>query len=113
MKCSKCGKENGAKTKFCTGCGSAIAVIAPSSVQNGSVSSKNKTTAGLLAIFLGGFGIHKFYLGYPVPGVIQIVATIISCGFLAPIGMIEGILYLTKSDEEFTHLYVDGRRQWF
>lgn len=84
--------------------------------------------AGLFGILLGGLGIHKFYLGYQQEGIIMILVTIlgggvgtfVSCGLLAPvlvvmpiIGMIEGILYLTKSDQEFADTYLTGRKPWF
>ncbi len=84
--------------------------------------------AGLLGILIGGLGIHKFYLGYQQEGVIMLlvtvlgggVGTMLTCGLLAPvfmvmpiIGMIEGILYLTKSDEEFANTYLVGRKPWF
>ncbi len=55
---------------------------------------KSKTTAGLLGIFLGGFGVHRFYLGYTTIGIIQIVVTIFTCGLGAWWGLIEGILIL-------------------
>ena len=77
----------------------------------------NKIPAGICGILLGGFGIHKFILGYTAPGLILLLATILTCGILWPIthilGLIEGIIYLTKSDEEFVRIYVDGRREWF
>jgi TM2 domain-containing membrane protein YozV len=72
-----------------------------------------KLVAGLLGIFLGGLGIHKFYLGYTKEGVIQIVITVVTCGFGSILGLIEGILYLTKSDDEFVSTYVVGRKGWF
>ena len=81
--------------------------------------SKSKVAAGLFAIFLGWLGIHKFYLGYTVPGVILLVAGLLGLVFFLPavtaaiIGIIEGILYLTKSDEEFHSAYVQGKRDWF
>ncbi len=56
--------------------------------------AKSKLVAGLLGIFLGGFGIQRFYLGYTQIGVIQIVVTILTCGLGAIWGFIEGILYL-------------------
>jgi TM2 domain-containing membrane protein YozV len=73
--------------------------------------SEKKLPAGLFAILLGGFGIHKFYLGYIGAGVIQIL---LNCFFGAGhiIGIIEGIIYLTKSDDEFDAIYVRGRREW-
>ena len=72
-----------------------------------------KLIAGLLGIFLGGLGIHKFYLGYTKEGIIQIVVTAVTCGFGSILGLIEGILYLTKSDDEFVATYVVGRKGWF
>ena len=81
--------------------------------------------AGILAIFLGWAGIHKFILGYQKEGIILLVVSII--GFVlscigigvfmvwatALIGLIEGIIYLTKSDEEFYNTYQVSRRPWF
>lgn len=72
-----------------------------------------KILAGLLALFLGGFGVHKFVLGYTQEGIIQIVITILTCGIAQIIGFIEGIIYLTKSDEEFYQTYQVGRKPWF
>jgi len=86
--------------------------------------SKDKTVAGLLAIFLGGLGIHKFYLGFTGPGLVYLLVNTV--GFLVTwmvlfipniilgtLALIEGIIYLTKSDEEFEQLYVVQRKQWF
>lgn len=74
--------------------------------------SKSKTTAGILAILLGGLGIHKFYLGYTGVGILHILL-IFLCGISALIALIEGIIYLTKSDEEFDALYVRGNKSLF
>ena len=86
--------------------------------------SKSKVAAGLLAIFLGGLGIHKFYLGFTGPGLVYLltntigwVVTVFLLGLpniaLGVIALIEGIIYLTKSDEEFEQTYVIGKKQWF
>ncbi|MEL4306607.1 TM2 domain-containing protein [Joostella sp. CR20] len=76
-----------------------------------------KIVAGLLAILLGTFGIHKFILGYQKEGIIMLLCSVLSCGILAPIiyiiGIIEGIIYLTKSDAEFYNTYQVGRKPWF
>ncbi len=72
-----------------------------------------KVLAGILGIFLGGFGIHKFILGYTKEGIIQIVLTFITCGFASLVGLIEGIIYLTKSDEEFYETYQKNKKPWF
>ncbi|WP_394265348.1 TM2 domain-containing protein [Bergeyella zoohelcum] len=60
--------------------------------------------AGVLALLIGPLGVHKFVLGYQKEGIIQIVATIFTCGVAGIIPFIEGIMYLTKSDEEFFKL---------
>lgn len=72
-----------------------------------------KVLAGILAILLGGFGVHKFILGYTQEGIIQLVITVVTCGIGSIIGLIEGIIYLTKSDEEFYQTYQVGKRGWF
>ena len=68
---------------------------------------QKKLVAGILAILLGGFGIHKFYLGYITAGVVQLILSFL-CGIGGIIGLIEGIIYLTKSDDEFEAVYVNG-----
>ncbi len=72
-----------------------------------------KMVAGILGILLGGFGIHKFYLGYSKEGIIQIVLTFVTCGAAGLVGLIEGIIYLMKTDEEFVATYITGRKGWF
>lgn len=73
--------------------------------------SEKKLVAGLLGILLGGLGIHKFYLGYTKEGVIQLILGFLCIGSV--IGLIEGIIYLTKSDQDFVATYVNGRKGWF
>jgi TM2 domain-containing membrane protein YozV len=73
-----------------------------------------KLVAGILAILLGGIGIHKFYLGYTTPGIILLIAGLCTLGMITPlIGLIEGIIYLTKSDEDFIQTYQVGKKEWF
>lgn len=72
-----------------------------------------KIVAGILGIVAGGFGIHKFILGYTTEGIIQIVLTFITCGIGSIIGLVEGIIYLTKSDEEFVRTYIQNKKGWF
>lgn len=77
--------------------------------------SEKKLIAGILgvsSIIWGGFGVHKFYLGYTKEGIIQLILTL-ACGIGAIIGLIEGIIYLTKTDEEFDATYVTGQKPWF
>jgi TM2 domain-containing membrane protein YozV len=79
--------------------------------------ASNKIPAGVCGILLGGFGVHKFILGYTGPGLILLLVTLLTCGAAWPvthiIGLVEGIIYLCKSDEEFVRIYVDGRKEWF
>ena len=55
---------------------------------------KSKIAAGLLGIFLGGFGVHNFYLGFTTRAIIQIVVSLVTCGIGSWWGVIEGILIL-------------------
>ena len=75
--------------------------------------AEKKIVAGILGILLGGLGIHKFYLGYTKEGIIQIIVTLFTCGIGSIIGLIEGIIYLTKSDEQFVATYITGKKGWF
>ena len=89
------------------------------------IMNNKKVLAGILAIIVGQLGIHKFILGYNKEGGILlglwIVGVILSCigigvlllWALALIGLIEGIIYLTKSDEEFYNTYQAGKEPWF
>lgn len=79
-----------------------------------------KIAAVLLAFFLGGFGMHKFYMGYKKEGLIMLLCFLL--GFLllgipsAIVGLIafvEFIVYLIKSDEDFDKIYVQGNKGWF
>ena len=80
-------------------------------------SPKSKVAAGVLGIVLGGLGIHKFYLGYTVPGVIMLLISVLTLGMLAivpaVIGIVEGIMYLTMDDAQFYNTYVVGKKEWF
>ena len=73
-----------------------------------------RIAAGLLAIILGPFGIHKFLLGYTKTGIFWLFLSLISFGAITGLlGLIEGIIYLTKSDDEFYRTYQIGRKLWF
>lgn len=97
---------------------------------------KSKWVAGLTAIFLGCYGVHKFYLGYAAQGAIMLAVTLglaLPVSFIARalgsvalmkligllqfipilIGVAEGVIYLIKSEEDFQRIYVAGRREWF
>jgi TM2 domain-containing membrane protein YozV len=86
-----------------------------------------KIAAGICGIVLGGLGIHKFVLGYQQEGIIMLsvylislIIAVVTCGIGTPlvlvttvIGIIEGIIYLTKSDEEFVQTYILNKKAWF
>ncbi len=99
--CPTCGAPRGAGTNYCPVCTAQThpqAVVCPncgSSLRD--PQAKSKLVAGLLGIFLGGFGVHRFYLGYTKLGIIQIVVTIGTCGIGSLWGLVEGILILTGS----------------
>lgn len=79
--------------------------------------SSKKVPAGVCGILLGALGVHKFVLGYTAQGLIMLLTTLFTCGLAGIvwgiIGLIEGIIYLTKSDDEFAATYVVGKRGWF
>jgi TM2 domain-containing membrane protein YozV len=83
--------------------------------------SNRKLAAGLTGVFLGAFGVHKFVLGYTRPAVIMLVVSLagglVTCGVasfvIGVIGLIEGIIYLTKTNAEFQATYLDATKEWF
>ncbi|MFB6229315.1 MAG: NINE protein [Halobacteriales archaeon] len=105
------GEERTVEEKYCTSCGAILNADAEMCPECGveqtvGADEKEKLVAGLLAILLGGLGVHKFYLGDTKMGVLYL------CFFWtaipAIVGLIEGILYLTKSDAEFQRQYVNS-----
>ena len=84
---------------------------------NQSEANQKKILCGILAILFGAFGIHKFILGYTGAGLIMLLVTVLTLGILGIvmniIGIIEGIMYLTKSDEDFYNTYMVNRKEWF
>ena len=104
--CPNCGTVRGVGNNFCPNCGSKVdpgaafcgtcgMQFAQPVMQQGA--AKSKLAAGLLGIFLGGWGVHNFYLGFTTKGVIQILLTVFTCGIAALWGFIEGILILAGS----------------
>ena len=79
--------------------------------------AEKKIAAGICGILLGALGIHKFILGYTGAGIIMLLVSVLTIGIASPImgliGLIEGILYLTKSDEDFVRTYVQNKKTWF
>ncbi len=79
--------------------------------------ASKKVAAGICGILLGSLGIHKFVLGYTTEGLVMLLVTVLTCGLggfvMGIIGLIEGIIYLTKSDDEFVNTYVRNKKGWF
>jgi TM2 domain-containing membrane protein YozV len=80
--------------------------------------ANKKMVAGLLAILIGSLGIHKFYLGMNTAGIIMLLVSLVGCVVggsvvMGIIALVEGILYLTKSDEDFYQTYIVDQKQWF
>ena len=101
-------KTKAADEKFCESCGEAVkikAVVCPKCgvPQKRNLAEKNKVVAGLLGIFLGGFGAHKFYLGKVGMGFLYLVFTWTGIPWI--IGFIEGIMYLSMKEEKFAEKY--------
>ena len=104
----------------------AISIYLDRGTTPSSVGEKSKVVAGVLAILLGVLGVHKFYLGYSGQGALLLVLFILGIPLmflfgigiivwivLGIIGLVEGIIYLTKPDIEFEETYVKGRKPWF
>ena len=76
-----------------------------------------RVVSGILGILLGSLGVHKFVLGHQTEGIIMLLITVLTCGIggglTGLIGLIEGIIYLTKSDEEFYQMYQVNEKKWF
>jgi TM2 domain-containing membrane protein YozV len=76
-----------------------------------------KLPAGICGILLGGLGIHKFILGKSQSGLIMLLVTVLTCGIggaiIGIIGLVEGIIYLTKSDQDFYQTYYVQGKDWF
>jgi TM2 domain-containing membrane protein YozV len=78
--------------------------------------AEKKIVAGILGILVGGLGIHKFYLGYQTEGLIMLLITLLTCGtggaIMGIIGLIEGIIYITKTDDDFVNTYITNKKGW-
>ncbi|MBO7722912.1 MAG: zinc ribbon domain-containing protein [Thermoguttaceae bacterium] len=129
--CMKCGASPVGHRKFCRRCGTALnpeqivcvkcgAGVLPARNRTGGYGGpgyggsvggepKNKLAAGLLAIFLGWIGVHKFYMGSWGWGMVFLAVVFLTGGFLGLVtgicGLVEGILYLTMSQKEFEEKY--------
>jgi len=100
--CSNCGSIINARAEICPNCG-VRQLPAPGIIGPSTPGGRNRVAAALFALLLGGVGIHKFYLGRVAQGIIYLLFfwTFIP----AIVGFVEGIIYLTMSDQEFEKKY--------
>ncbi|HJP94496.1 MAG TPA: NINE protein [Pyrinomonadaceae bacterium] len=126
--CTKCGAVNDDTAQYCTNCQAPLTAVNTGyqpmqSVNAGAVTDwkamggDKKLVAGILAILVGSLGVHKFILGYTTEGIIMLLVTVLTCGIagivMSIVGIVEGIMYLTKSDEEFVRTYIQNKKGWF
>jgi TM2 domain-containing membrane protein YozV len=124
--CRSCGVALRAGQVVCVRCGAGVPTTVGATAAGLGSSGKNRIAAALLAFFLGGLGVHKFYLGRNGAGVAMLAITIggtclgmfLIVPFLGPlvigvIAFVEFIIYLTKSDAEFEEIYVRQGKDWF
>ena len=99
--CPNCGATTAPGAAVCTQCGVALSAPAVTPAVPAGVAQKSKIAGGLLGIFLGVFGVHNFYLGYTGRAIAQLLISVLSCGILAVVseiwGLVEGIMILTGS----------------
>ena len=97
--CVRCGEKIPQNVKYCPKCGE------PN--RQAAVNKKDRVTAGLLAIFIGWLGIHYFYLNKPTAGILTIVLSLFTCGIWQVVMLIQGIIMLTMTDEDFNQKYCE------
>lgn len=121
--CRRCGRVFATEQQSPTASASGSSVDSPS-ISQAAFNSK-KVAAGVCGILFGGFGVHKFIIGLPIPGAIMLTVSILSCGagvcclfpflgstFVAVVGLAEGIIYLAKTEDAFYRDYAIEKR-WF
>lgn len=112
--CMRCGFAVGTGANYCANCGQGVlpgqsictqcgfAIVGPDGVAPGMLSDKSKLVAGLLAIFLGSWGVHNFYLGQTKRALIQLLVSLLTCGIGATAmgiwALVEGIMILMGHD---------------
>ena len=133
--CSNCNAEVRLGSKFCAKCGTVIEnkllndMASKDRLSGSKIPTVNdsaeisdlkskRLSAGLCGILLGGFGIHKFILGYNKQGYIYLgafIGTFCFGGFLfvSLLALVEGIIYLTMPIDQFKRTYIDNKKEWF
>lgn len=124
--CPNCHSQNLGDNGLCSNCGTMLPIspmpMQPVGGYPGAqpAGGDKRILSGVLGIVLGGLGIHKFVLGYTTEGIIMLASYIVGlflCGIpsivMTVIGIVEGIMYLTKSDDEFVQTYIVNKKGWF
>lgn len=118
--CHNCGAEVNGNQIVCIKCG--VALNASKGVKSSSSGNgeKSRIVAAVLALFLGYLGLHKFYIGKKKAGIIMLIVSVVGCilafvptCIMSIIALIEGVIYLMKSDEAFNDIYITGDKSWF
>jgi TM2 domain-containing membrane protein YozV len=130
--CTNCGTQNEDTAQICQSCRAPVIAAGPGGYQPNYqanyyggppqhawkvAGAEKKLPAGICGILIGALGIHKFILGYNTEGLIMLLVTLLTCGIggmvTGVIGLVEGIIYLTKSDDEFVRTYIQNKKGWF
>ncbi len=80
---------------------------------SGTPEQSQRILCGVLAILLGSFGVHRFVLGDVKGGILRIVISLVTCGAAWILWLVEGIIYLTKTDADFVQTYQVNKKAWF
>ena len=116
IRCNQCGNMVSENAQACPHCGNPMNNYAAQqpqqnfSLNNPNPGPKNKTTAALLALFLGGLGIHYFYVGKYLPGIVFLVL----CWTYVPalIALVQAIMMFSMNDQQFDAKYVNTQNQF-
>ncbi len=101
--CPNCGKEIDEKAFVCVHCGVKQPGTGGGSALDLDLGEKNRMVAALLALLLGGIGAHKFYLGQTNTGIVYLLLLVTTISIW--LSLIDGIVLLSMSDEDFTAKY--------
>jgi TM2 domain-containing membrane protein YozV len=112
--CTRCGAAMPRREKNCPECDTRQPEDRDPEMSD---ANSKKIAAGICALLIGGLGVHKFVLGFSTAGVIMLLVSLLTCGIgyvvMHVIGIVEGIIYLTKTDEEFRRIYLVEKKEWF
>jgi TM2 domain-containing membrane protein YozV len=112
--CPECGAVVHKRDRYCPECDAAQPQRRDPTLAD---ANSKKIAAGICGVLLGGLGVHKFVLGFTTAGIIMLLVSLLTCGVgwvvMHVIGLVEGIIYLTKTDESFYQTYLVGKKEWF